>query len=284
MQIDNSLIEYVEFQGAKVPIMIIKKGTLLFRYVYDNPSDKVTISKMAPGSFLGIQNENDENEYCLPDNYNVFFYPYPYVMDTNKYLKPTASKMMLFETTVDIKVALFLKPSLYTRNLTGEENEISMSCDNFNFCYGLKGRKHDPCLKKEFLQQHPDVMGIYGISFNDNKRFIQQFNSPKFKPFKKFIHMYKDKKTVGVPELMLYPLIKREGEIITKVEGDVYDFIKECKSAFNYEAVNVFNHKPLNKNDELFVYMNQINKQYKFNKNSSFYETIIEDLVSSSSL
>jgi hypothetical protein len=271
MQIDDSLIDYITYNDKQIPILNIKKGTLLFRYVYDNPGDNVTINKMAPGSFLGIQNEKDENEYCLPSNYNVFFYPYPYVMDTNKYLKPTASKMMLFETTTDIKVALFLKPSLYTRNMTGEENEISVSCDNFNFCYGLKGRSHDPCFKEEFMKQHPEIMGIYGISFNDNKRFLQQFNKPIFKPFRKFIHMYEDNKTIGVPELMLYPLRRRGDEIVTKVEGDVYDFIKKHEKSFNYEAVNVFNHKPLKMYDELFVFMNNINKKYRFDKASSFF-------------
>lgn len=273
MQIDKSLISYRNFEGYEIPILHLKKGTLLFRLVHTNPIDNTNITDMMDSTFLGIK--ETKTDFCLSSSYNVFFYPYPYIFDTNKYLKPTESKMVLFETTKELNIALLLKPSKYTRISKNEKNDFMITCDNFVFCDNKKGRYNDPCFTEEFMKQNPDVVGMYGIQQNDSRRFMSQFNSNKFKPFKKFIHLHQDDKSVGVPEMILYPLISREmKDINTKVDRDVYDIIKENENKFNYKIVNIFDHKPYEV-DELYKYMKtDIRKEYQFNKLSGFYERI----------
>lgn len=282
MEISKSLITYRKYnykgEQIDVPILLIKKGTLLFRYVYDIPEDNKSIEAMLKGSFLGIK--TDEDKFCLPCHYNVFFYPYPYIMDTNKYLskfKIKESQMVLFETTKDINVALLLSPSELTRIGKDEENEILTTCNQYNYCGNLKGIYYDACFKEEFLNQNMDILGYYGISENDSRRFMNQYKKPFFKPFSKFIHFYKDSKTKGVPELVLYPRNIREKESIElEIKEDViYDYITENQDLYNYKMVESFEHKPYNKNDMLFKYLNnEFKKEYKFNKLSGFYERI----------
>jgi hypothetical protein len=280
MEIDESLITYRSFnfknEVIKIPILKIKKGTLLFRFIYDIPKDNKKMEDMLSGSFLGIN--VSENSFCLPNQYNVFFYPYPYIMDTNKYLfkyKPDDSQMVLFETTTDINVALLLSPSPFRRVGKGEENEILTTCDKYTYCDGLSGFYYDACFKKEFMEQNMDIMGYYGISENDSKRFINQYKKQEFKPFRKFIHLYTDSETQGVPELVLYPRrIRKDESINLKIEPEkIYDFISENKNLYNYKIVNIMKHKIYGKNDELSRFLNtEFKTDYKFNYLSSFYE------------
>jgi hypothetical protein len=278
MEINEKYITYREYKDVKVPILKIKKGTLLFRYVYDIPQDKKTIKSMLEGSFLGIK--IDKESFCLPNQYNVFFYPYPYIMDTNKYLsifKPKESHMVLFETTKDLNVALFLLPSEMNRIGKNEENEILITCDNYSYCNGLKGFYFDACFRDDFLKNNMDIMGYYGISENDSKRFMTQYKKSFFTPFRKFIHLHKDTKTIGVPELVLYPRTIREIDSInTEIKEDsIYEYILENQNIFNYKTVDEFKHKPFDKNDKLFYYLNRdFKKNYKFNKLNGFYEKI----------
>ena len=278
MEIDKSLITYRKYDNINVPILKINKGTLLFRLVSDNPTDNTTIEEMMKSSFIGIKNSEDTR--CLDVNHNVFFYPYPYIMDTNPFLKnSTNNNMVFFETTCDINVALLLHPSKFYRINKNEENEFLTTCDRYELCGKIPGKYYDPCFKFEFLKQNPDIMGIYGISIKDSNRFMKMFNKPIFKPFRKFIKFHKDIRTKGVPELILYPMKNRSVETIfkipdSKIDNDeyLYDYIKENENMFNYKLVNVFAHKPL-KIDELYKYMNE-QKDYKISNKSGFYEKI----------
>jgi hypothetical protein len=293
MDIRKDYIEYRSFNGVNVPIMTIPKGSLLFRLVYNSEQEKTKIDKMMKESFLGltmskpIRNFNEEvefdedefsfseaeEEFCLHNNHNVFFYPYPYVMDTNWYIRNTTeSKMVLFETTKDIKVALFLSPSGMTRINKGMESVIATTCDNFSFCDDKKGRDYDPCFKYEFMEKFPDVVGMYSIQQRDSKRFLDVYKTAnKFKPFKKFIHFYKDSKTIGIPELILYPLQERSLEsLYNKINLDAYEYITGNENDYNYKVVEVFDHEIYEK-DKLFTYMSK-QKDYIFNQGTGFYE------------
>jgi hypothetical protein len=282
MEIDESLLEYrnYKFNGknVEIPILTIKKGTLLFRYVYDIPKDNKFIKDMSEGSFIGIRKSRNVDSFCLPFTYNVFFYPYPYIMDTNKYLfynKVNRAEMVLFETTKDLKVVLLLTPSKLRRISKEEENEILITCDNYEYCENLKGFYYDACFRKDFLEKNKDIMGYYGISEGDSKRFLKSYKTPKYKPFKKFVHFYKNDKNVGIPELVLYPRNERifEDINIEIKKGKVYEYIKENEDLFNYKMIDTLKHFPYGKNDELSRFLNKdFVQKYFFNKLSGLYE------------
>jgi hypothetical protein len=107
------ILEYRKFKVSdneaevEIPILTLKTGTVLFRGVLD-PSKFIS-------DFLGIPIEGKPNAYCLPSQYNTFFFSYPYVFDTNYYNKLDAkgknSHTSLYVLTNDVKVALMIKPS-----------------------------------------------------------------------------------------------------------------------------------------------------------------------------
>jgi len=270
----------------KVPILNIPKGVLMFRYVYDIPEDNKNIVDMTISSFLGINKSKKDIEkksLCLPKHYNVFFYPCPYVMDTNKYIQkypPKDSNMVIFETTKDVKVVLLTSPSKFYRIDKGEENPLSINCDKYTYCDNIKGFEYDPCFRENFLKQHPDVMGMYGLSKNDAKRFMKKYEKPFYSKFRKYIKIQKDIRGVsGVPELILYPLSYRYENVDFdfEKESDIYDFIQKNQDNFNYKAIDTFKHKPYQSYDELSNFMKNINKEYKFDKTWGFYISKISD-------
>lgn len=59
------------------------------------------------------QYEGEENDYFLYPNFNVFFYPYPFVADSISFIKTT--DILLFVLTRDIEIVLGVQPSPNTR-------------------------------------------------------------------------------------------------------------------------------------------------------------------------
>ena len=159
----SSLISYRNFRNRKIPILTIPKGTCLFRYIYskENPLE----------DFVGVKNENLET-FCLHPNHNVFFYPYPYVFDTNAWVEEATTvknpKMFVYSTTRDIKILLLIKPSNYHVN-SKKGDGVIVSCKGLQFCKDFEGRSYDICLTDDFIKENPDIVGNIRIVFRDNK-------------------------------------------------------------------------------------------------------------------
>ena len=121
----SALLSRITFEGVDIPIFTIPKGTVLFHYQNENVS--------VAGNFFG--EEIKESTYCLSPNRNTFFYPYPYIMDTNKYIwKDTVNEkdsnytsMLICTTTTDVKVVLMLRPSPLVRDSKKVPNNFTIS-------------------------------------------------------------------------------------------------------------------------------------------------------------
>jgi hypothetical protein len=248
------LIEIRKYKDEDVPLLTIKKGTVLFRTVVE---EKVLIS-----DYLGIKTSEENSNYCLPSNYNVFFFTCPYVFDINKFHRKDAEgktpTIALYVILKDLKVALMVKPSKLIRANEGKDNIISTSCVNFTFCDGLKGRNYDPCFYEEFMKENPDVVGSYSIQPSDTYPFLKKLKTKVYNPFRKFISLVKDEKYYGSPELMLYPKrIRSLDDINTNLEEiDLQSFI--TNGDFNYYPIATYFHKPLDASDELYISLQKL--------------------------
>jgi hypothetical protein len=275
------ILEYRKFKVSdseaevEIPILTLKTGTALFRGVLD-PSKFIS-------DFLGIPIEGKPNSYCLPSQYNTFFFSYPYVFDTNYYNKLDAkgknSHTALYVLTHDVKVALMIKPSKIIRANKDEPNAISESCDHYTFCDGLKGRSYDPCFTEEFMKANPDVLGMYAIQKKDNVSFLKTYNKDtRFKPFKKFVSFLYDDYMMGAPELILYPRRKRVFEDV-KVDlnelGVTFEeYMKEHYEEFNYYSLDVYKHDPLQKDEMYYKLLKMLNPKGMFIDDQNFHLTI----------
>ena len=92
----DGVYELRKFKEIDIPIMVIPKGTILFRSVKEGIDD-----------FCGIPND-EPNEYCMNKNYNVFFYPYP------AYRK---DKFKIFVVEKTLKIVNLIYPSYLSRKV-----------------------------------------------------------------------------------------------------------------------------------------------------------------------
>jgi hypothetical protein len=207
----------LDFKGAKIPIITIPKGTLLFRAV-----------RHSEGDFSGA--DVSPGKRCIPKNYNVFFYMNPYVPEIHPELAKVPN-VDVYETPHDLKVVSMVRPSPYSRGSHRKTDTFAMiACDQIkDTC--LKGREYDPCFKDEFLEMFPDVHGWVAVGRSDSKKLLEAM---KKGDVPKDIHLVKDQRGVeGAMELALYPLREREMDNVY-IEHPV-DW--KARHEFNYKHV-----------------------------------------------
>ena len=186
--IKDGVYELRKYKGFQIPIMIIPKGTILFRSCLGDDDD-----------FCGIPTDN--NEYCLNKNHNVFFYPYP------AYRYP---KFKIFVVEKTLKIMNLIYPSYLSREVRLERNskyDFISSChiEEENFCGDKVGRKYDPCFSEDFIKENPDIAGMIALAVGDLEK--QKKNYTELNKFSLFHHDVRGK--LGVPELILYPKTER---------------------------------------------------------------------------
>ena len=245
-----SLIEQRSYNDIQVPLLTIPKGTVLFR--------SMRKEGLILTDFLGIPDE--ENNYCLSPYHNVYFYTYPYVIDTNKHAEnENKMHMVMYVTATDVKVVLLLNPSPYVRH-RDEKAPFFTECDKVQFC-GTTGKEYDKCLLMDFMQDNPDVCGMIGIQAADVTRFNNKWRTPEFEPFRKFVTFLwdagnmRDKKNYGTPEIALYPLRMRNlKEIKTKVDDstNMFDYIMKRSNKYNYIPFQSMYHQFLKHDDKFY--------------------------------
>jgi hypothetical protein len=250
----SQLISKITFNGVEIPILTIPKGTVLFHYQKDDTN--------LATNFFG--EEIEKSKYCLSPKRNTFFYPFPYIMDTNKYIwedfkneiNPYYNTMLICTTTTDLKVVLMLKPSPFVRDNTKVRNNFTKNCDAYMVC-GKPGINTDPCFTDEFISEFPEIVGFIGLEHADTNRFYKKFAQKRFKSFRKFIMLYRDAKWMGVPEIVLHPLRTRnQVEIVREVKsGFELDMILKQEKTLNFKPLQVFEHTPFETPDELSIYL-----------------------------
>jgi hypothetical protein len=241
------LIEKRLFKNEEIYTLTIPKGTVLFRAMAGK--DRIITD------FLGVESETsskaDSTDYCLSPYHNVFFYIYPYVIDTNIHAyREGKNHMVFYHTTTELKVLLLLKPSPWIRNEKYPDPATAV-CSEYQYC-GVTGRPYDKCLTTEFMEANPDVAGMIGIQGADIKRFGDKWVERKFESFRKFVTFMwdagnmKDRDNSGPVEIALYPRrIRSMVEIKTTVpdKQDLYTYVKKRIDEYNFFPFEEMPHK-----------------------------------------
>lgn len=190
---DNHIHHTTDNKKLREFTVVIPKDTLLFRMV-DNYRD----------DFLGVKLNNN---LCIPYNYNVFFYFDPYTFDFIPHWFDNYKEIEIYATNQDILIFNLLSKS-YNRGTRYFENAVIEKCDLNKEACG-NGRDYDPCFKKEFIKNNPDIYGYITMGKSDSKVFMDNLKKAD-KNKTKNVHIVKSFKGYkGTPEVALYPLMNR---------------------------------------------------------------------------
>ncbi len=214
-----------EHDGESIYTMILPKGTLLFR----NSSKEYNQEELS-----GIYNENS-GHYILYPEFNVFFYPYPFVADSFM----DSLYLHVFEVEQDIEVLMGVSPSLNTRE-DRINSKYLVSCNTVptGIKY-LKGNSYDPCFSRSFSTLHPTIPGMFVLAKQDTDRHLENDISQRF--WSKYRTNFMDvRNAVGVAEIILHPNVNR--------------FDKH--SPLNYKFVGSFKHRSFNY-DDAWLHVNE---------------------------
>jgi hypothetical protein len=200
--------------------MIVPKGTLLFRGM----NSTATLTSDFAGMLV-------DNKFCLHENYNVFFYPFPFVAGTVAAYQYT----VIYVTTRDLKLVNLILPSKFNRDSRKTKNGGILSCDEIENECDVSGRDYDPCV--DYTKVPKDVSGMVAIAkadaetLNLQKTFFRHLAN-------KYFTTYKDSRNiVGVPEFILHPRIDKTPQ--TETIADFKPWYSSNKSKFNYKYLHV---------------------------------------------
>jgi hypothetical protein len=208
-------MEEIPYRNTKLLIQTIPKGTLLFRLV-KQPLDDTR------GVLL------DDGTRCIIPNYNVFFYPNPFAVKLSLgiWLKheDKGQFMHIYILNNDIKVLKLIKPSKYSRGHRGTKRTFIKTCERIpKGCMPKRLSWYDPCLSDAIVNKYPEIVGIMGIPAKDSLRLRTSLKKTS-KKIKNLFKLAEDSKgNIGVPELVLHPLVKRPSQQVIVKDSDVLE-------------------------------------------------------------
>lgn len=217
----------IEYKGDTIYTMVLPKGTLLFRNVqYENNDENSDDSdenhmKINMGEIKGVYSTKTKSSHVFPE-YNVFFYPYPFVADS--FMESTKS-LRVFELVRDIEVLMGVAPSQNTRE-DRFKSEYMVSCDQVpTGVEGIHGFDYDPCFSRDFSSTYKSIAGMFVLANMDTIDHIR--NDMKQRFWSKYRTNFIDaRNSVGVAEIILHP------------HADRYD----PASPFNYKIIAAYPH------------------------------------------
>jgi hypothetical protein len=254
----------------------IPKGTLLFRSTN-------SVSDLAK-DFAGLPQPG--NSYCLFPNFNVFFYPYPFVSESVKKYDYTC----VFVLKHDVKLINLIQPSPYTRKDRLEGKGGIVSCDKVDFkgCTTY-GKVYDPCINFEKVKDK-DIVGMIAIAHEDAKTLKKLLtdmsnnnnnnNNNNNKMTKRahrdiyyntYYKLYKDARhLIGVPEIILYPRREIIHENYTETIEEFSDWVIDNVDSFNYSLFHM-----VKGSDELQILMESLMSEEGFDLFDENYKVAI---------
>ena len=233
-------MDTIPYRNSKLLVKTVPKGTLLFR-----------LTKNPLNDTRGIPNDGTR---CITPNFNVFFYPNPFVADLT--LKPWISeyddKVHVYILDNDIKVLYLLNPSKYSRASKSRKGIFIKRCSSVpKGCMPKLGSEYDPCLSDTMIKKYPDVVGMISLSLMDSVRLKKSRN--KTRRIKKFLHEASDETGIsGIPEMILHPLRKRPSKDILVHDSDILENNYSLLKTFtrNEEKLSKFMEKHARYNPE----------------------------------
>ena len=238
-------MDTVVYRNKKLPTVKIPKGTLLFRML-----------KNAENDVRGVLiNETDR---CISPFIHVFFYPDPFTAEitwkNSKYIDDFDKNVYVYILTRDISVLKLTNPSQYTRR-----NALPSCHTMRRGCLPRKLSKYDVCFSPSMIAKYPNVVGYIGNNRPDARRLLKNIKNPENQPYKKYLHYVEDaERTLGIPELAIYPLYQRVShDVIVKPDTVLTN---------NYKLLEVFDRDNKSKIIEF------MDRHARFNQHSHYYE------------
>ncbi len=233
------------FKNEKVNVTTIPKGTVLFKGYNE--------TKQILSDYTGWYKTGEKYSYVWP-NFNVFFYPYPFVVDEIDIVERSKITMVTYVLQNDVKVILGVLPSANMRDDRHNSNYLK-SCNTINVSKHFEGLYYDPCFNPEFMEQNSDIIGSLFLSGTDSNAHTTI--TGKNVKLLKYRHFFQDKVNhIGVPEVILYPFKKRHFEEIQfeRSSNNLYDIIKKNINLYNYKPISIEEHyKSKESNFKTFV-------------------------------
>jgi hypothetical protein len=176
------------------------------------------------------------DKFCLHENYNVFFYPFPFVSSTVGAYAYT----VIYVTVCDLKLVNLILPSEFNRQNRQDETGGILSCENTPARCGVSGRAYDPCV--DYTKVSKDISGMLAIAKVDAD--VLQLHKVVFRNWaNKYFATYKDSRNlVGVPEFVLHPRLDKTPK--TETISDFQSWYPANKNKFNYHYLHVMSSEP----------------------------------------
>jgi hypothetical protein len=205
--------------------IVIPKGTVLFRGIHT--------TETLTSDFAGV---SMDGKFCLHENYNVFFYPFPFVSSTVDRYAYTA----IYVTMRDLKLVNLILPSKFNREDRKNETGGIVSCEKTQVQCGVAGRVSDPCV--DYTKVPKDMSGMLAIAKVDADSL--QTQKAVFRNWaNKYFATYKDSRNiVGVPEFILHPRFDKTPQ--TETIPEFKQWYSSNKSKFNYNYLHVMWSEP----------------------------------------
>jgi hypothetical protein len=238
-------MDTIPYRNSKLLVKTIPKGTLLFR-----------LTKNPQNDTRGVPHEGTR---CITPNFNVFFYPNPFVADITlkPWIKDFDDKLYVYILDNDVKVLYLLNPSKYSRSSKSKNGIFIKRCSTVpKGCMPRLGSQYDPCLSDTMIKKYPDVVGMITLALTDNVRLKRSKN--KTRKVQKYFHKASDNTGVsGIPEMILHPLRKRPSKDILVHESDTLEN--------NYSLLKTFTRNE----EQLRKFMD---KHTRYNPDTYFFE------------
>lgn len=241
--------------------IVIPKGTLLFRGVHN----VTTLTS----DFAGIPTDAG---FCLHKNFNVFFYPFPFVSNTISDYK----YHVMHVTMRDLKLVNLISPSKFNRQDKSSNIGGITTCDRIPKTCGVSGRNYDPCV--DYSKVSGDVSGMLAIAKADAKT-LKTKREPYERWINKYFITYKDSRDIiGVPELILHPRMDKTER--TEKIVDFESWYHSNKSALNYNYLHVMPYEVDSIQNLMDDFLSKdgldlgddTNYHLKINKNTGFFQ------------
>ncbi len=210
----NVPMKSIKYKGDDVNIITIPKGTILFRG-YSSKDEIIS-------DFVGYPSKNDDT--IIPKDYNVFFYPYPFVVE-NYFRHFNTFAIMVLQ--YDIQIVSQVYPSLNSRN------DIRR---NYQYIKPCTTRMYDPCLTDDFRREHPNVVGEIALADMDMVP-INQINLEKVQAFKYRKNFMDVDGNMGVPEVILYPFKERQKTKTFSEKDKTFESLNSRIKEYNYVPI-----------------------------------------------
>ena len=222
-----------------VPFIIIPKNTLLFRVVNAPITDfiGVKLEENNISAFEKSKNNVNVGKYCIPKEFNVFFYMSPFIADGLSEWFKDFKNLEIYATNNDIKILSMIGNSKYNRSMRFT-SDLATSCDKVNDSC-INGRYYDLCFSHNMIREHPSIMGWISVTRNDAKKFMNEIKNGNLKDREiiNYIHLVKDNRGVlGPAEVAIYPLKKRINDNQYINESDIDNWINNNEQ-FNYRHI-----------------------------------------------